>query len=82
MSLKQAATRVAEGHYVLPRQGEMRVEAHAFLSPALFEAAEEELWGQLAAGASYPGVIGAYAMPDVHAGLGCRWAACWSPRTR
>ncbi len=70
MSLKQTATRVAEGHYVLPRHGEMRVEAHAFLSSALFEAAEEELWRQLAAGASYPGVIGAYAMPDVHAGFG------------
>jgi tRNA-splicing ligase RtcB len=67
---KAAATRHGEGHYVLPRSGAMRVDAHAFLSDALFEASEDELWRQLAAGASYPGVIGAYAMPDVHTGFG------------
>lgn len=50
----------------------MRVEAHAFLSDALFAASEDELWRQLAVRASYPGIVGADAMPDVHVGFGLR----------
>jgi len=72
MSMKYAAERVEDGHYVLPRMTgtAMRVEAHAFLSDALYEASEEGMWQQLAAAASYEGVTGAYAMPDCHLGYG------------
>lgn len=70
MSFKYQAIRHADGHYILPRVGEMKVEAHAFLSDELYQTSEEQLWSQLANGASYEGVIGAYAMPDVHTGYG------------
>ena len=71
MSLKYFAQQVAPNHYVLPRTGNlMAVEAHAFFSEALFEATEESMWQQVAAAASYPGVIGAYLMPDAHSGYG------------
>jgi len=70
MSYKYAATRAGDGHWILPRVGKMRVEAHAFLSDPLYESSEEKLWEQLANGASYEGVIGAYAMPDCHSGFG------------
>lgn len=48
----------------------MRVEAHAFFSDALYEASEENLWAQLANGASYEGVTWAGVMPDGHSGFG------------
>jgi tRNA-splicing ligase RtcB len=48
----------------------MRVEAHAFLSEALYQASEEQVWQQIANGASYDGVTGAYLMPDTHTGYG------------
>lgn len=70
MSLKYHTLRVGPNHYVLPRTGDMRVDAHAFFSESLFEATEEAMWQQLAAAASYPGVIGAYLMPDAHSGYG------------
>src|SRR5271169_3782678 len=70
MSLKYAAQKVSDNHYVLPRTGSMKVEAHAFLSEALFQASEEKVWQQIAHGASYEGVIGAYLMPDTHTGYG------------
>src|SRR5574342_266301 len=70
MSFKYIAQKIEDGHYVLPRVGGMKVEAHAFLSDALYEKSEEELWQQLANGASYEGVIGAYIMPDCHTGYG------------
>lgn len=70
MSFKYAASKIEEGHYLLPRVGGMKVEAHAFLSDALYEASEENMWSQLANGAGYEGVIGAYAMPDSHTGFG------------
>jgi len=70
MSLKYAATKVGEGHYVLPKTKEMRVDAHAFLSESLYEASDETLWDQLRNGASYEGVTGAYIMPDAHMGYG------------
>jgi tRNA-splicing ligase RtcB len=50
--------------------GSMRVEAHAFLSEALYAASEEPVWQQIASGASYEGVTGAYLMPDTHVGYG------------
>lgn len=70
MSLKYFAERIAPNHYVLPKAGNMRVEAHAFFSEQLFEASEESMWQQLSAAASYEGVIGAYLMPDAHSGYG------------
>ncbi len=70
MSLKYRTERVGSHHYVLPRTGGMRVDAEAFFSEALFEASEESMWQQLAAAASYEGVVGAYLMPDAHAGFG------------
>ncbi len=70
MSLKYHAQKIGSHHYVLPRIGTMRADAHAFFSEALFEATEESMWQQLAAGASYEGVIGAYLMPDAHFGYG------------
>jgi tRNA-splicing ligase RtcB len=48
----------------------MKVEAHAFLSEALYQASEEQVWQQIASGASYEGVTGAYLMPDTHIGYG------------
>ncbi len=70
MSLKFYAQKVGPSHYVLPRTGRMRTDAHAFFSEALFDATEESMWQQLAAGASYEGVVGAYLMPDAHSGYG------------
>jgi len=70
MSLKYAVQKVSDNHYVLPRVGGMKVEAHAFLSEALYQASEEQVWKQIAAGASYEGVTGAYLMPDTHTGYG------------
>ncbi|HTQ44143.1 MAG TPA: RtcB family protein, partial [Polyangiaceae bacterium] len=68
--LKLTTEKVTDNHYVLPRQGAMKVEAHAFLSEALFLSSEEAVWDQIAHGASYEGVIGAYLMPDTHVGYG------------
>jgi tRNA-splicing ligase RtcB len=70
MSFKAHVQKAGPAHWVLPRTATMRVDAHAFFSEALFEASEETTWRQLAHAASYPGVIGAYLMPDAHAGYG------------
>ncbi len=70
MSFKQAVEKISDNHYVLPKVGGMKVEAHAFLSEALFMASEEQVWRQIATGASYEGVTGAYLMPDTHTGYG------------
>ena len=70
MSFKYAAYEVANGHYVLPRVGKMRTEAHVWMSPALYEASEENMWGQLANAASYEGVTAVHLLPDGHSGFG------------
>ena len=70
MSLKYAVQKLSDNHYVLPKVGSMKVEAHAFLSEALYQASEEPVWQQIASGASYEGVTGAYLMPDTHVGYG------------
>jgi tRNA-splicing ligase RtcB len=70
LSLKYAAQKVRDGHYVLPKVATMKVEVHAFLSDALYEASEEQVWDQARNAASYEGVIGAYLMPDTHTGFG------------
>ena len=70
MSFKFQVQKVGPSHYVLPKVGNMKVEAHAFLSDALYKASEENMWAQIASGASYEGVVGAYLMPDCHLGFG------------
>lgn len=70
MSYKQAVVKHGDNHYVLPKIKDMKVEAHAFLSEALYLSSEEQVWSQIAHGASYEGVIGAYLMPDTHTGYG------------
>lgn len=70
MSFKYQVIKHSENHYVLPKVGNMKVDAHAFLSAALYEASEETVWKQIADGASSEGVIGAYLMPDTHPGYG------------
>src|ERR1700677_1184287 len=70
MSFKSAVQKVSDNHYVLPKVGSMKVEAHAFLSEALYQSSEENVWQQIAHGASYEGVTGAYLMPDTHSGYG------------
>ena len=70
MSFKFAAQKVSDNHYVLPKIGSMKVEAHAFLSEELYDSSEEGAWQQIATGASFEGVIGAYLMPDCHNGFG------------
>ncbi len=70
MSFKHIAVPVGDRHYVLPQVADMRVEIHAYLSAALYEASDEALWSQAAHAASYPGVTGVYLMPDTHLGFG------------
>ena len=70
MSFKYAVVKESENHYVLPRVERMNAEVHAFLSEDLYRATEEAVWRQIADGASYPGVTGAYLMPDTHPGHG------------
>ena len=64
MSFKYIAQKVGDSHYVLPKVGKMRVEAHVFFSEVLYEASEEPFWRQLHDAASYEGVTGVYGMPD------------------
>lgn len=70
MTFKQTVVKNGTNHYVLPKTGNMKVEAHAFLSDDLFRSSEEQVWSQIANGASYEGVTGAYLMPDTHTGYG------------
>ena len=70
MSLKYAVQKVSDNHYVLPKLGGMKVEAHAFLSDDLYASSEEGAWRQIMDAASFEGVVGAYLMPDCHVGYG------------
>jgi tRNA-splicing ligase RtcB (3'-phosphate/5'-hydroxy nucleic acid ligase) len=70
MSLKDSVVKAGTAHYVMPKTGAMKTDAHAFLSEVLFAASEENVWSQIQNGASYEGVIGAYLMPDTHSGFG------------
>lgn len=70
MSFKYQVEKAGDNHYVLPKSGNMKVEAHAFFSEELYQASEEIMWNQIAQSASYEGVIGAYLMPDAHMGYG------------
>jgi tRNA-splicing ligase RtcB len=70
MSSSQRIERLSDNHHVLPRVGDMRVDVHAFLSPALLAQTDEQLWQQAAQAAAYPGITGLYLMPDTHLGYG------------
>jgi tRNA-splicing ligase RtcB len=70
VSLKYTVQKVSPNHYVLPKTGGMQVDVHAFLSEELYNASEEGVWSQITNGASFPGVIGAYLLPDTHIGYG------------
>jgi tRNA-splicing ligase RtcB (3'-phosphate/5'-hydroxy nucleic acid ligase) len=70
MSFKYQVQKVSDNHYILPKLAQMKTEVHAFLSEPLYNSSEENVWIQIANGASYEGVIGAYLMPDTHSGFG------------
>jgi len=70
MSHKYRVTKESDNHFVLPKQGDMKVDVHAFLSDALYEGTGENLWQQAVDSASYDGVVGMYLMPDTHLGYG------------
>lgn len=70
MSLKYAAQKVGDAHYVLPKTKQMKVDVDVFLSEELYSASEEKTWEQLMNAASYEGVKSVYCMPDCHAGYG------------
>lgn len=68
MSMKSLVQKHTDNQYVLQKHGTMKVDVTAFLSEDLFNSSEDELWKQIYNGASYPGVTGAYLMPDTHTG--------------
>jgi tRNA-splicing ligase RtcB len=70
MSFKYQVEKITDNHYVLPKLGNMKVEVNAFMNQEIYNATEETVWSQIAAGASYEGVIGAYLCPDTHQGFG------------
>lgn len=70
MKTRDRVQKISDNHYVLPKEGTMKVEGHAFFSELLFNASEDQMWEQLVNAASYEGVIGAYLMPDAHTGYG------------
>ena len=43
MSFMQQIERLSDGHYVLPKIGEMSTDVHAFLSEQLFAQTNDEL---------------------------------------
>ena len=67
---KKRVEKVGGNHYVLPKQPGMHTHVDAFLSEALFDQTNEDLWEQAVHSASYAGVTGMYLMPDCHKGYG------------
>jgi tRNA-splicing ligase RtcB (3'-phosphate/5'-hydroxy nucleic acid ligase) len=66
-------TEMGQNRYLLPKSGDMRVEALLFLNQALRSQLNDDgpELKQLADAASLPGVFGrVYGMPDIHAGFG------------
>src|SRR4249919_197384 len=77
MGWKTHLQKVSDGHYVLPRTKQMRVDAHLFLSELLLEGRglgdpglEEEVFNQIVNAASFPGVTRVAITPDCHVGYG------------
>lgn len=69
-TLRETVTRITDTHWVLPKQGTMKVDGHIFFNPNFLRDTEDATFDQLVTGASYEGVIGAYLMPDAHMGYG------------
>ena len=67
MSLKDRATKVSEGHWVV--EG-LPCPVSVFLSDLLFQASEENAWAQIERAAGLPGVKKVVITPDVHTGYG------------
>lgn len=68
MSLKYHTEKIGPSKYMLPKTGDMRCDVTAFLSEALFQSTNEDLWQDAYRSASYPGAKGVYLMPDCHKG--------------
>jgi len=70
MSFKYHVIQESFRRFVLPKVGDMKCPALAFLTPELFEGTNEGLWKQTAQSASYESVTDVYLMPDTHLGFG------------
>jgi tRNA-splicing ligase RtcB len=68
MSYKNAAEKVAEGHYRLERGVPIPVDV--FLDEELYNLSEEEAWRQMATASKMPGVRRVAVTPDTHTGYG------------
>ena len=70
MSVKYAAQKISDNHWVLPKIGKMNIEVHAYLSQRLYDLSEEMMWQQAMKTAEREYVTGIYLMPDCHFGYG------------
>lgn len=76
MSWRQTLEKVKEGHWVLPRTGDMAVHADLFLSDKLLDGdgesppLEEVVFQQIVNAASFPNVTRVAITPDCHVGYG------------
>jgi tRNA-splicing ligase RtcB len=68
MSFKNAAEKVADGHYRLEKG--LPVAVDVFLDEDLYNKSEEEAWRQMATAARMPGVRRVAVTPDTHTGYG------------
>jgi len=73
MSILDRIQHPEENVYIIPREGDMLVDAVLFMSPALFDHANSQktdFFQQMVNGASYPEVEFFGVMPDGHPGFG------------
>lgn len=76
MSWTDTLEKAGPAHWVLPRTGTMRCEAHLFLSEELLfgeagqDAVEEDVLGQIRNACSFPGATRVVLTPDCHVGYG------------
>ena len=68
MSFKNAAEKVADGHYRLEKG--LPVAVDVFLDEDLYNRSEEEAWRQMATASRFPGVRRVAVTPDTHSGYG------------
>jgi tRNA-splicing ligase RtcB len=67
---KQLARRHPDGYYTLQTEDTGAVPVRMFLTPSLFESAEDILYRQIVNATSFPGVRMVVITPDVHYGYG------------
>ncbi|MDP3237843.1 MAG: RtcB family protein [Myxococcales bacterium] len=73
MSWKSTLVQSAPGHWVLPKNKQMRCDAHLFLSDELLhgdEGVEENVFDQVVNACSFPGATRVVLTPDCHVGYG------------